>query len=164
MASRLIPASLVQDDDKLDTLVSTMRTLVTEEQGVFALISNVSLSRACVAATSNAVLPAWRDALFLASLGQYASDGKPWAGLSADQTRVNHWQTLFRDQPPGSGAYGNEATWNNAMWKENYFGAKYDRLLAIKRAYDPRGLFWANTAVGSNANWEMQPDGRVCRP
>ncbi|KAH9844887.1 FAD-binding domain-containing protein [Teratosphaeria destructans] len=165
MGSRLIPASLVQDDDQLDTLVSTMKTLVIREQGVFALISNnVSLSRVGIAADDNAVLPAWRDALFLANFGVYVSDGEPWANLSADQTRVNHWQTLLRDQTPGSGAYGNEATFNNAMWKEDYFGANYDRLLAVKRAYDPHGLFWANTVVGSDAHWVMQPDGRLCRP
>ncbi|CAG8208939.1 hypothetical protein PENNAL_c0015G07857 [Penicillium nalgiovense] len=164
MAARMIPASLVQDDSKLDTLVSTMRTL-TDEQGVFALISNnVSLSRAGVAAESNSVLPPWRDTLFLANFGQYVSNGKPWRDLSADQTRVNNWQTLLRDQTPGGGSYANEATFNDATWKEDYFGANYDRLLSIKRSYDPEGLFWANTAVGSDANWVQQPDGRLCRP
>jgi hypothetical protein len=164
MAARMIPASLVQDDDRLDTLISTMRTL-TDEQGVFALVSNnVSLSRTGVVAGSNSVLPAWRDTLFLANFGRYVANGKLWAGLSADQTQVNNWQTLLRDQTPGGGAYASEATFNDATWKEDYYGANYDRLLSIKRAYDPEGLFWANTAVGSDANWVAQPDGRLCRP
>ncbi|OGM43517.1 hypothetical protein ABOM_008058 [Aspergillus bombycis] len=164
MAARMIPASLVHDDSKLDTLVSTMRAL-TDEQGVFALVSNnVSLSRAGVAPGSNSVLPAWRDTLFLANFGRYVANGQSWADLSADQTRINNWQTLLRDQTPGGGAYGNEATFNDVTWKEDYYGANYDRLLAIKRSYDPEGLFWANTAVGSDANWVAQPDGRLCRP
>jgi FAD/FMN-containing dehydrogenase len=164
MAARMIPVSLVQDDSRLDTLVSTMRTM-TEEQGVFALISNnVSLSRTGVEAESNAVLPAWRDTLFLANFGQYVANGKIWADMSADQTRVNNWQNLLRDQTPGGGAYANEATFNDATWKEDYYGEKYDRLLSIKHSYDPEGLFWANTAVGSDSNWVAQPDGRLCRP
>lgn len=164
MAARMIPTSLVQDDEKLDQLVSTMRTM-TEDQGVFALVSNnVSLARAGVSDSSNSVLPAWRDTLFLANFGQYVSNGKSWDGLSADQSRVNHWQTLLRRQTPGGGSYGNEATFDDAHWKQDYFGANYNRLLAIKQAYDPDGVFWANTAVGSDANWVSQPDGRLCRP
>lgn len=162
--ARMIPASLVQDDAKLDSLVSAMRTM-TDDKGVFALVSNnVSLSRVNVEAGSNSVLPAWRDTLFITNFGRYVPNGEPWDGLSSEQTIVNNWQTMLRDLTPDGGAYANEGTFNDATWKDDYYGAHYDRLLSIKRAYDPEGLFWAHTAVGSDANWVPQPDGRLCRP
>ena len=55
-------------------------------------------------------------------------------------------------------------------WKEDFYGDKYDRLLQIKKKYDPRGLFYATTAVGSD-EWEVRDgeqgvqtqNGRLCK-
>lgn len=162
--SGMIPATMVEDEAKLETLVSTMRNM-SSDNGVFAIVSNnVSLARVNVVAGSNAVLPQWRDSLFITNFGRYVTNGLSSSGLSSEQTLVNSWQTIFREMTPEGGVYGNEATFDDANWKADYYGANYDRLLSIKRAYDPKGLFWANTAVGSDVNWVQQPDGRLCRP
>ncbi len=47
-------------------------------------------------------------------------------------------------------------------WKTSFYGKNYEKLLSIKIRYDPEGVFYAPTAVGSDA-WVSQPDGRLCR-
>jgi hypothetical protein len=47
-------------------------------------------------------------------------------------------------------------------WKEEFYGPNYDKLLAIKKKYDPHHVFYALTAVGSDL-WVEQSDKRLCR-
>ena len=78
----------------------------------------------------------------------------------------------LRALTPESGAYFNEADRLEPGFQKSFWGNKYDRLLKVKKAYDPWGLFWAPTPGGSEA-WEITPgvkegemptqDGRLCR-
>lgn len=63
---------------------------------------------------------------------------------------------------PGSGTYMNEADFHLATWKEDFYGANYGRLRAIKSKYDPAHLYYARTVVGSDP-WKVAADGRLCR-
>jgi len=56
----------------------------------------------------------------------------------------------------------NEANHLSENWKEGFYGANYDRLLAVKKIYDPESLLYARTAVGSD-EWSEDADGRLCR-
>jgi hypothetical protein len=54
-------------------------------------------------------------------------------------------------------------------WQDAFYGSNYPRLSEIKRKWDPIGVFYAITAVGSE-NWVVNtPDGlptangRLCR-
>lgn len=164
---------MVKDETSLAALVSTMRDIANsgspEMIGVAADFR--AGDRRLRPRYANAVLPAWRDALFtLGVAGQVARDAR-WAELRASQARMNRWQDALRALPRSAsadddgvvGAYLNEATWDNPHWKEEYFGANYADLLAVKRRYDPDYLFWANAAVGSDEGWKAAPDGRLCR-
>ena len=42
---------------------------------------------------------------------------------------------------PFSGAYWNEADYDDAEWQESHWGVHYPRLSRIKAEYDPQGLF-----------------------
>jgi hypothetical protein len=44
----------------------------------------------------------------------------------------------------------------NASWQKEYWGTNYSRLRAIKRKYDPDGLFFVHHGVGSE---EWSGDG-----
>lgn len=66
------------------------------------------------------------------------------------------------DLAPGSGTYLNEGIWDHPNWQKEFYGENYDRLLEIKRRYDPDGLFYAVTAVGSEM-WEVDEAGRLCQ-
>jgi hypothetical protein len=63
---------------------------------------------------------------------------------------------------PGSGAYLNEADFQQRNWQEDFYGSNYKRLRSVKKKYDPNDLFYATTAVGSEA-WIVASDGRLCR-
>ena len=63
---------------------------------------------------------------------------------------------------PGSGVYMNEADFRQPRWQEAFFGENYEKLMSVKKRWDPEGLFWARKSVGSEA-WEEREDGRLCR-
>ncbi len=42
------------------------------------------------------------------------------------------------------------------------YGANYDRLLSIKKKYDPNDMFYATAAVGSDV-WTVEANGRLCK-
>lgn len=78
---------------------------------------------------SNAVFPAWRDALYTLNVAIGFNPDVPPEELQVVQAKVNTWQALFNPLTPGGGAYMNEATFDDPGWKVDYFGENYDALL-----------------------------------
>lgn len=68
----------------------------------------------------------------------------------------------LRDAAPDAGAYGNEADWEQADWHNSSYGSSYDKLKGIKMQYDPHGVFYAKTGVGSEG-WYQRDRGRLCK-
>ena len=64
---------------------------------------------------------------------------------------------------PGSGTYLNEANFGQINALEAFYGDNLERLGRIKKKYDPFNLFYAPTAVGSEA-WVPDASGRLCQP
>ncbi len=62
---------------------------------------------------------------------------------------VNAAIRVLRDATPGGGAYLNEADYFEPGWQESFYGRHYERLLAVKRRYDPDNLFHVHHGVGS---------------
>jgi FAD/FMN-containing dehydrogenase len=56
----------------------------------------------------------------------------------------------------GAGAYVAESDYFQRDWQRAYWGANYPRLAAVKRKYDPHGLFIVHNGVGSK---EWSADG-----
>jgi hypothetical protein len=62
-----------------------------------------------------------------------------------------------------------EADINEPNFQQAFYGTNYDRLYSLKQKYDPWGLFYAPTAVGSE-NWYIAgqdpnlptQNGRLC--
>jgi len=61
---------------------------------------------------------------------------------------------------PGAGAYVSESDYFQADWQTAFWGANYGRLAAVKRKYDPQGLFFVHHGVGSEA-WSADGFTRV---
>jgi FAD/FMN-containing dehydrogenase len=55
----------------------------------------------------------------------------------------------LRKVAPEPGSYVSESNYFNKSWQQAYFGANYPRLQAIKKQYDPDGLFFVHNGVGS---------------
>ncbi|KAK9420439.1 putative FAD-binding domain-containing protein [Seiridium unicorne] len=165
LGGRLIPVSTVRDN--LSGLIKAFRTITNDASFPRNRISGISLnvthSRVGSSPGANAVLPAWRDALYTLNVGIGVSPDDPATELQAIQDKANEWQALFNPLTPGGGGYLNEATYDNPTWKVDYFGKNYDKLLTIKKRYDPDFTFWQHTSVGTDAYWFVAGDGRLCR-
>ncbi|KAI1146821.1 FAD/FMN-containing isoamyl alcohol oxidase-like protein MreA [Nemania diffusa] len=158
LGSSLVPRATVRDADHgLPALVAAFREITAGG----ALILSVGVNVRNSSRAQNAVLPAWRDALFTTTFARSLPVDARWDAIRANQAQLNAWQDNIRIATSGGGAYMNEATWDNVNWKEDYFGPNYDTLLRVKEKYDPQHVFWVNAAVGSDKILYGE-DGRLC--
>lgn len=84
------------------------------------------------------------------------------ANIEAQETMTQSLIPALEVLTPGGGAYLNEGNFRQPNFQQVFYGDNYDRLLSIKRMYDPNDLFYGLTAVGSHA-WELRNDGLLCR-
>lgn len=82
--------------------------------------------------------------------------------LKASQTSLltNKYVAALRGLAPDSGCYLNEADVNEPILPEAFWGEIYERLLSVKRRYDPEGVFWCASCVGAE-DWRLRDDGRL---
>ena len=157
---RLIPRSTVFNNN--DDLTATVRNIT--ENGVLFIGVGVNVSSpAITSGVSNAVLPAWRDALVHVTLTTPWNFTAPWSEMIVLQDKMTYGIVpQLEAVTPGSGAYMNEADFRQLNWQEDFFGNNYRKLLGIKDKWDPNHLFYAVTAVGSERG-TVAADGRMCR-
>lgn len=84
------------------------------------------------------------------------------ANYVARQTVTNVLVPALAALTPNGAAYLNEADSNEPNWQETFYGSNYPRLLSIKQKYDPYGILWGKTAVGSEG-WDIAADGHLCK-
>jgi hypothetical protein len=125
--------------------------------------------------TDNAVSPAWRNCamLFVTSSNKTLDHSTPEGLAIANKDLQENILQPWRDITPvseGGGTYLNEATVMEPDWQESFYGGYYPRLSEIKKKWDPKDLFYATTAVGSE-RWKVEDgnqgvqtqNGRLCR-
>ncbi|KAA8910824.1 hypothetical protein FN846DRAFT_938100 [Sphaerosporella brunnea] len=162
--SRLFPRANWANDT-WDTTFDAIRQVVSAS---FMIGFNIapSLTAGGVTEDENAVNPAWRNTVL------HAIAGVMWDASIRNFTLIREYQRnfthgpmqLWRDLTPGSGAYLGEADINEPDWQQAFYGCKYSKLYSIKKKYDLSGVFFAETAVGSE-DWKAGNDrlGRLCR-
>lgn len=169
--SRLFPRSFWEDEDLLQSSMSAIREAIEAGYTFHGTIHGPSEAVAGWPGRDSAVNPAWRVALLHAMLFYKDYDGVQTAAQAREsEEEINSHMENWRRLTPGSGAYINEADPAEPNWQQSFFGSHYPRLLEIKRATDPWGIFWAPTTAGSE-DWEVQTDddyphsqnGRLCR-
>lgn len=69
---------------------------------------------------------------------------------SRDAERVAAAMAPIRRVTPDSGSYVNESDYFEPDWQTSFWGPHYERLLAVKRRYDPNNVFRIHHAVGSD--------------
>jgi len=102
------------------------------------------------------------------------ASGQPQAGVPGHQPdlalaaararQVAAAMEPIRALTPASGSYPNQADYFEPDWQRSLWGANYPRLLKIKQAYDPHGLFRVHHGVGSEqpgGQPAAQPDPRI---
>ncbi|KAI1270201.1 FAD-binding domain-containing protein [Xylariaceae sp. FL1019] len=145
---------------KTDEVIQAIRNI-----GSQTLFSGVcfNVSNSVSSPDDNAVNPFFRESLFNAFFGvpvNYTDDEANRETLDLITNVLT--PPLAALTPDGGGAYMNEADSQEPDFQSVFYGTHYSKLLSIKNKYDPDSLFYAKTAVGSEA-WAEQLDGRLCR-
>jgi FAD/FMN-containing dehydrogenase len=107
-------------------------------------------------ATNPDVLDAFALAI-IASEGPPVFEGLPAPDLTVAgqrRTGVEAAMSTLRAAAPDTGAYVNECDYFQLDWQKAFWGPNYPRLLAIKRRYDPDGLFFVHHGVGTE-DWSV---------
>ena len=112
------------------------------------------------AARDTATNPAVLTAFALAIIA--GGEGPAYPGVAghepnvaqARQSRaaVHRSMSALRAVAPTSGSYVSESNFFESDWQRSFWGGHYPRLAAIKKKYDPEGLFFVHHGVGSE-NW-----------
>lgn len=159
--STWLPASLLQPAQRgslADALVAA-----AAQWGV-SLHFNKGLAGApadaIAAARDTAMNPAALDAFALAitaAHGPAAYPGvaghEPDVALARQQAqRVRACMAELRKLVPKPGSYVSESDFFEPDWQQAFWGSHYERLLAVKRQYDPGGLFTVHHGVGSEGS------------
>ncbi|EED18850.1 conserved hypothetical protein [Talaromyces stipitatus ATCC 10500] len=173
LASRLMPRSVIHDTTLRNQLVDAIQDAIAK--GFFT--SGVQLSGTGIAVeppstSAAAVLPAWRTTLTQTTVGGEWTFQSDWGTVKEVSLSLTSWMDVLRDLAPDSGAYLNEGDIIEPNQSDAFYGKNYPRLYALKQKYDPTGVFFALTAVGSE-DWEVQVtdplpyswnnNGRLCR-
>ena len=109
------------------------------------------------AARETPMNPAVADAFALAIVsygGPPAFPGMPGLGpdlarARRDAAAIRRAINVLRELVPDAGSYVSEAGFVDPDWQRRSFGLNYERLLEVKRRYDPDGLFVTHHGVGS---------------
>ncbi|KAK7989211.1 hypothetical protein PG989_009526 [Apiospora arundinis] len=151
--ARLIPRSVAAN------ISATWRSVV--EQGVTWIGVGTDVSSFGNSETTS-VHPAWRDALVHTTFTLPWNFTAPWEDMIALQNKMTEKiMPEVEAATIGSGSYANEGDWRQPNFQDTYWGSNYQRLLAIKKKFDPNNFFYATVGVGSEA-WKVSEDGRLC--
>ncbi|KAL1980807.1 hypothetical protein VTN96DRAFT_3502 [Rasamsonia emersonii] len=165
--SRLFPRANFVNETLLNITFNVHRQTLEAGYPILAFQMKADLP---ADATPNAANPAFRQMLMHAISSTTFAAGASNAEILADMNYFT-FDVLgpWRETCPESGAYMSEADPLEPNWQQAFYGENYARLYSLKQQYDPTGLLYARTAVGSE-DWEVQsvdglPDqnGRLCR-
>lgn len=146
IGSRLWPRSLWASKASLDAAFAAWKS--SADAGLLLINFNIAPTAARGGNPNNAVLPAWRDTLM------HAINGPGWAP-DANATTIKAARDLLTSQQNlwkkagTNGGYLGECDIEDPDFATSFFGKNYAKLLTIKKKYDPKGVFWVRTGVGS---------------
>ena len=153
-----LPASLLPSDQQqllADALYAASRHWSFEIQFDKGLAGapEDALAASRDTATNPAVLTAFGLAL-IGSFGPPAYPGIPSYAPNLTEARgqatmIANAMGELRKVAPEPAAYVSESNFFEKDWQSSYWGTNYERLRAIKRQYDPDGLFFVHHGVGS---------------
>ena len=158
--SAWMPASLLQAAQQ-SKLVDAIFACSREWQMAFHFNKGLAGAPADAirAAKDTAMNPQVLDAFALAIIGAEgppAFPGMPGEGpdLSAaryEAQQVDKAMAALLRVAPHAGSYVSESDYFERDWQRAFWGTNYPKLAAVKRKYDPDGLFFVHHGVGSEA-------------
>ncbi|KAG4025000.1 hypothetical protein MFRU_074g00060 [Monilinia fructicola] len=149
LASRFIPASLFNSTEGRSRLMDFLEHMIS--LGYSPYIPNTTPWLYRWDPTSTSATPAWRDSIWELSYGGAWTYNETLEERETQVSLVNNLTSIVEEFTPTGGAYFNEAHPWTSDWKEAWWGLQnYERLVRIKRKYDPDGLLSCWKCVGFN--------------
>ena len=109
------------------------------------------------------VNPAWRQTYVHNIVARGWAPGASNATIDAVHNDISNVKTeAMRTLAPDTGCYMNEADRFDEAFLEDFYGVNRYRLEDIKRTYDPLGVFYCPTCIGSE-DWVENAEGVLCR-
>lgn len=116
------------------------------------------------AARNTAINPAAIDAFALAIIA--GGEGPAFPGVPGHQPdvytarsragQISQAMNELHKVLAEPGSYVSESDFFESAWQQSFWGSNYPRLAAVKKKYDPAGLFFVHHGVGSE---DWSPDG-----
>lgn len=160
---RLVPRSTF--DGNASFFVETLRCILEiGSQQVIFVATDVS---SFASYEKNALTPGWRanagPVLHTVPTTPWSFDPADWDTMLANQELMTETiMPALEAITPGAGTYMNEADFRQPDFQRAFFGSKYERLLAVKKIYDPDMFFYVTKGVGSEV-WTVAEDGHMCK-
>ena len=163
LGSRLLDRPALTANPPL--LKSTLQTLAGDP-AEYASINIVFVGGGAIASLrdpNSGVNPAWRTA-YVHNI--VARGWAPGTSALAQQTVRNDITDVkvgaMKRLAPSTGAYMNEGDVNDEDFEGDFYGSHWSVLARVKERYDPEGVFYCKTCVGSEG-WSVEEGGRLCR-
>lgn len=151
-ASRFFPYENIVKEKKRSETMDALRGVF--EEGANMIMFNIRNPPGS-ADIDNAVNPAWRKVLMFAIMFvTWNSTSTTEVATNLSRNLTYEWNPRWIKLTPGSGTYMSESDYIEPNWQESFHGSKYPRLYKIKQDRDPKGVFYAQNAVGSE-DWQM---------
>jgi FAD/FMN-containing dehydrogenase len=127
-------------------------------------------AEAIAATRDTAMSPAVLDAFALAVIAEFGPPAFPdipghepdLAAARKSAAEIDKSMNELRKIAPDAGAYVAESNFFEASWQHAFWGTNYPKLQAVKKKYDPQGLFFVHHGVGSE-EWSADGFTRLTR-
>ncbi|KAF2438607.1 hypothetical protein P171DRAFT_458701 [Karstenula rhodostoma CBS 690.94] len=150
-SGRFLPKRLFSKPEEVekvvDAVVAAMQFSLTNRGGGSAqLYATGPLNQPDNSRTG--VNPAFREAMWEVIMGGIWTSNTPESVRRQIRHTISASIEPFKALTPGGGCYMNEGDWTEENWQQTFFGSNYDRLLEVKRKFDPTGLFNCWKCIG----------------
>ena len=109
------------------------------------------------------VNPAFRSAYIINLAAHGWADNADFATVEAAHADITYVKGgAMAELAPNTGTYMNEGDWQDPDYLQNFYGGALPQHQRVKAKYDPDGVFYCPTCVGSNEWYEM-PTGQLCK-
>lgn len=146
IASRLIPSFIFAEEHGRAKLLSLLKHIT--DLGLSPYIPNTTPFLFPWPPNSTSATPAWRGSVWELSVSTVFG----WNGTIAQRKAIvkmlDGLQEQMEDLVPGGGTYFNEASPWTRNWKWEWWGENYDKLLEIKKKFDPDSLLNCWKCIG----------------
>ncbi|TPX10049.1 uncharacterized protein E0L32_001246 [Thyridium curvatum] len=161
LTSRFLGAAHVSDPVPVRQMLNTTAGLPGQRTSRLAVLAG-GLGVRAGASQSSGVNPAWRNAYVLdivARRWEHTATAADVEAIHSDVTAVKG--AALTALAPDTGSYPNEGDARDPTFLANFYGTALPMLEAAKAKYDPSGLFYCPTCVGSEF-WSEDATGRLC--